>query len=138
MKKGLEKLLERLNCGFFFTCFTTHEKPPQNNQKIYRHTKLIANSLCNSIIGNKKGGISLCGATSCRHENSSSIILYLDMVDKTGAALTFFLTLTKNRRSSLLFLAHLVLDLHGRKKNKIRTPYIYSLLKKTIQYTVCV
>ena len=52
------------------------------------------------------------------------------MVDKTGAALTFFLTLTKNRRSSLLFLAHLVLDLHGRKKNKIRTPYIYSLLKK--------
>ena len=129
MKEGLEKLLGRLNCGFFFP----HISPLMKNhhkttRKIYLIAKLIANSLCDSIII-KKGGISLCGAISCRHENSSSIILYLDMVDKTGAALTFFLTLTKNRRSSLLFLAHLVLDLHGRKKNKIRTPYIYSLLK---------
>ena len=128
MKKGLEKLLGRLNCGFFFHIFH-HSWKTTTKQLENISTYQINREFIMRFNNNKKGGISLCGAISCRHENSSSIILYLDMVDKTGAALTFFLTLTKNRRSSLLFLAHLVLDLHGRKKNKIRTPYIYSLLK---------
>ena len=130
-KRGLKNCWKDWMVDFFFHLF--HHSWKSTTKQLVENisTYQINREFIMQFNNNKKGGISLCGATSCRHENSSSIILYLDMVDKTGAALTFFLTLTKNRRSSLLFLAHLVLDLHGRKKNKIRTPYIYSLLKKS-------